>query len=170
MSVDYEVGGIINPVDMGDAALCWLATTATLMSWSNLKLMGLSETASQLGSPFTQYLTSGDSLPAAQVPLFLQRSKLVSLPGQSRTAKAWEDLLRAHGPLGVGVDADDPNNYMAHLVTMYGISGDGTPQGTLVKLIDPSGGEKLTVTFKEFGELYGASDAVNTLFNVFHNH
>lgn len=78
-------------------------------------------------------------------------------------------MLKAHGPLGVGVDADNPNNYMAHLVTIYGIDGDGTPKGTTIKLIDPNGGRELVITFEAFGKLYGATDAVNTLFNVFHN-
>jgi hypothetical protein len=31
MSVNFEVGGIINPIDQGDSELCWLATTATLL-------------------------------------------------------------------------------------------------------------------------------------------
>jgi len=58
---------------------------------------------------------------------------------------------------------------MAHLVTIYGISGDETPKRTNVKLIDPNGGRKITITFEKLAELYGANDAVNTPFNVFHN-
>ncbi|MBY2988299.1 papain-like cysteine protease family protein [Rhizobium leguminosarum] len=167
--MNYEVAGTINPVDQNDGALCWLATTATLLSWSFLRPMSLRETANHLGSPFKDYLTSGDPLLARDIPLFLQRSRLISVAGQSRPARAWEALLKAHGPLGVGVDADAPDNYMAHLVTIYGISGDETPKRTNVKLIDPNGGRKITITFEKLAELYGANDAVNTPFNVFHN-
>lgn len=169
MSVNYEVPGTIHPVDQNSEALCWLATTATLLSWSMVQLMDMRSAAAYLGKPFTDYLTSGDALPGADVPLFLQKSKFVPEPGQSRTAKAWETLLKAHGPLAVGIDADAPDNYMTHLVTIYGIAGDETPKGTKVKLIDPQGGHFLTITFEQLGELYEANDAVHTMFNVFHN-
>ncbi len=169
MSVNFEVGGIINPVDQGESHFCWLATTATLFSWSRLRRLSMSETAALLGSPFTDYYAAGDALDAQLVPLFLQRSGLIAPAGQSRTAKGWEELLKAHGPIGVGIDADAPDNYMSHLVTMYGIVGDGTANGTIVKLIDPSGGRRLSISFRELAQRYGANDPLLMPFNVFHN-
>lgn len=169
MKVNYEVGGILNPVDQVETHFCWLAVTAMLLSWARLRPLSMSETASLLGSPFSDYFVSGDALDAEMIPLFLQRSGLVAPAGQSRTAKGWEDLLRARGPLGVGIDADDPDNYMSHLVIMYGIIGDGTANGTTVKLIDPSGGARISISFGELAQRYGANDPVGMPFNVFHN-
>lgn len=169
MVLDYEVAGIINPVDQGVSNLCWLATTATLLSWKLLSLMDMKATAKHLGPEFEALHTSGDGLSSANIPLFLTRSKLISKAGQSRTAKTWEQLLKTHGLLAVGVDADQPNNYMAHLVTMYGISGDETLNGTTIKIIDPAGGVKKPLSFKQFGQMYGSDDAVNITFNLFHN-
>ena len=169
MTVNYEVAGIINPVNQGDSNLCWLATTATLLSWKQLVLMDMKATAKQLGPKFEFLLSQAAPLPAAAISEFMSRAKFVALAGQSRPARAWESLLKAHGLLAVGVDADAPNNYMAHLITLYGIAGDGTLDGTKFKIIDPDGGIKKTLTFRQFGEMYSAYDAVNTPFNVFHN-
>jgi Papain-like cysteine protease AvrRpt2 len=131
--------------------------------------MDMPTAASYLGSPFTEYLVGGDSLPSSQINYFMKKANFKALTGQSRPAEVWESLLKTHGPLAVGVDADNPDNYMAHLVTMYGISGDETPKGTTVKLIDPKGGRLLSIKFETFGKLYGANDVVNAPFNVFHN-
>lgn len=169
MAVNYEVSGIINPVDQGDSNLCWLATTATLLSWKLLSPMDMRATAKHLGPEFEVLLTGGDALPGTYIPRFLQRSKLIALAGQSRPATALEKLLKDHGLLAVGVDADAPNNYMAHLITLYGIAGDGSLDGTRLKIIDPAGGARKTLTFREFGRIYGADDATSIPFNMFYS-
>lgn len=169
MTVNYEVAGIINPVDQGDSNLCWLATTATLLSWKRLVPMDMKATAKQLGPEFESLLSQDAPLPATAISAFMSRAKFVALAGQSRPVTAWESLLKKHGLLAVGVDADSPNNYMAHLITLYGVKGDGTLDGTHFKIIDPNGGVKKSLTFRQFGEVYGADDAVNIPFNVFHS-
>lgn len=168
MAVDFEVPGIIRPVDQGVSNLCWLATTTTLLSWKLLTPMDMRATAQRLGPEFETLLTGGDELPPALVNRFIERSGLIAVAGQSRAAADWERMLKDHGLLAVGVEADQPDNYMAHLITLYGISGDGSLDGTSLKIIDPDGGAKKTLTFRAFGKLYDANDAVNIPFNVFH--
>lgn len=169
MAVNYEVPGTINLVDQGRSNLCWLATTATLLSWKRFVPMDMKATAKLLGTKYESLLSQGASLPATLISDFMGRAKFVALAGQSRPASAWEGLLKKHGLLAVGVDADSPNNYMAHLITICGVAGDGSLDGTQFMIIDPDGGVKKSLSFREFGKMYGADDAVNIPFNVFHN-
>lgn len=169
MAVNYEVPGLINPVDQGDSNLCWLATSATLLSWKRLVPMDMKATAKLLGQKYESLLSQGAPLPANLISDFMSRAKFAALAGQSRPANAWEGLLKRHGLLAVGVDADSPNNYMAHLIALYGVKGDGSLDGTQFKIIDPDGGVKKSLSFRQFGRMYGADDAVNIPFNVFHN-
>lgn len=108
MAVNYEVPGLINPVDQGDSNLCWLATTATLLSWKRLVPMDMKATAKLLGQKYESLLSQGAPLPANLISDFMSRVKFAALAGQSRPANAWEGLLKRHGLLAVGVDADSP--------------------------------------------------------------
>lgn len=58
---------------------------------------------------------------------------------------------------------------MAHLIALYGVKGDDSLDGTQFKIIDPDGGVKKSLSFRQFGRMYDADDAVNIPFNVFHN-
>ena len=169
MAVNYEVLGVINAVDQGQSSLCWLATTATLLSWRRMTLLDMKATAKELGAEFEALYAHKAPLSASMIGTFKKRARLITEAGQSRPAKTWEDLLRKHGPVAVGIDADAPGNYMAHLVTLYAIKGDETLKGTRLKFIDPAGGKKLDLTFGEFGKLHGAADAVNAPFDVFYS-
>lgn len=168
MSVNYKVPKAFTIVDQGNSNLCWLATTTMLLSWKSQLSMDMKATAKRLGPEFEALLAKGEALSQNNFTLFLKRSGLIGLVGQSRPAKVWEQLLKTHGLLAVGVDTDAPNNAMAHLVVLQEIVGDESLDGTRFNLIDPNGGVSKSVTFRQFGALYGADDAVNIDFNVFH--
>lgn len=168
MTVNYTVPGTITKIDQGKSNLCWLATTTMLLASKVPVPMDMKTTAKRLGPEFEALLSKGAALRGDLINLFQQRAGIISLAGQSRPATAWEALLKSKGLLAVGIDADEPNNFMAHLVMLYGISGDGSLDKTHLSIIDPAGGTEKKLTFRQFAKVYGADDAVNMPFNVFY--
>ena len=53
-------------------------------------------------------------------------------PPQSYTIEGWRELLEQNGPLWLGVAVPS-----GHAVVITGLSGDGTPEGTIVRYDDP---------------------------------
>ncbi|WP_258389042.1 papain-like cysteine protease family protein [Paenibacillus spongiae] len=51
-----------------------------------------------------------------------------------------EYLLKLYDPLWATTDEDPTANFSIHARIISGISGDGTPDGTLLRIIDPAGG------------------------------
>jgi hypothetical protein len=94
---------------------------------------------------------------------------LIAEPPQCYTVDAFRQLLESYGPLWVGIHTNDGWN---HAVVVTGIYGDGTPDGTYVRIHDPWGrtpgtpaspgshnptpgqGSRYTLTFTEFEKEY----------------
>jgi hypothetical protein len=69
-------------------------------------------------------------------------------PPQSFTVTAFAQLIQQYGPLWVAQQIDDP-----HILVITGISGDGTPTGTILSINDPwppGGGSQYTLTYAQF--------------------
>ena len=70
------------------------------------------------------------------------------------TAEGILGLLAAHGPLWVTTDEDASALFAVHARIMTGIEGDGSPDGTMLQLIDPAGGSQGWELLSRFVERY----------------
>lgn len=84
----------------------------------------------------------------------LEVTGLVSEPkGTNWPIDKYRRLIRSYGPLWLTTDVDmDPGagDIALHVRILTGIWGDGTPEGTTVRLVDPADGEAHEFTFEEF--------------------
>lgn len=77
-------------------------------------------------------------------------------------------LLEAHGPLWAFRNEDFDGNALVHAQIITAMRGDGSPEGTMVTLADPSKTDFHEVTFSEFAKGLEALDVVNIGLGIMH--
>jgi ABC-type bacteriocin/lantibiotic exporter with double-glycine peptidase domain len=135
MTVDYTVPYVQQSQEMS----CWAAATAMVMSWKQ----GQSLPEQAILDQFRQFGTDG--MDAAECLQLAQKLGMHVLPEMCRTPQAWDDALAA-GPIMVGIPG--------HWIVLAGISGDMTPAGTTVHILDPARGEMASVPYATLEDQY----------------
>jgi N-acetyl-anhydromuramyl-L-alanine amidase AmpD len=133
---------------------CWAASAAMIVGWRDKMSIDPSEIASGAG----QWAAFKDGLNPADVPSLAQAWGLVMEPPQSYTIEGFRQLLENDGPLWVGEAVPG-----LHAIVVHGIYGDGTPDGTSVRIKDPwepGVGSEYNLTFRQFVQQYEAA-AIN---------
>jgi hypothetical protein len=161
---------------------CWAYTATAMKSWKDGKTYTIEEVLKQIDSIIEekQHRRRKAAKPGEKVErLFVtkywnkfQISKGLKLDEMDEFLGAldlkrtslkdctlWEirELLEEHGPLWVVEDRDKDPNSVLHAIVITGIKGDGTVDGTLLKIIDPASRKpERGETFREFIEKYEA--------------
>ena len=73
---------------------------------------------------------------------------------ENLTIDGWEQKLRTYGLLWVGTLAETDPSSGLHSRIVEGMFGDGTPDGTSMKIIDPDGGKRYPEEFRTFLDKY----------------
>ncbi|MDY8138116.1 M12 family metallopeptidase [Aquimarina sp. 2201CG5-10] len=108
---------------------CWAASAAMIVGWRDQISINPEDIARGIGG-WRNYFHNG-GLPADNVEMF-HHWGLTYVHPQSYTVQGFADLLN-NGPLWVATNLDnDP-----HVVVVTGMSGDGTPDGTMLTVQDP---------------------------------
>jgi len=147
INVQYDVPLISQQTGMS----CWAAGAAMLVAWQNNMSVDPSEIANATGY-WAQYKTGLDAEDTQMFKIW----GMTPEPGQSYTVEAFEQLLKTYGPLWVASAEPGP-----HIRVVTGLSGDGTPDGTIVHINDPwekgmddfrlpNAGSMTTETYSEF--------------------
>jgi len=165
MSFDFMVPPPIEAVDQGNGNLCWLAATSVLFGWRDSSPLSLADSAARLGVEFTGLFGASKALPAAWVPLWAERGGYSKEGLQCIDASGWDSLLRQHGPLIVLVDGTG-GGVINHAVVVYGIVGDGSPDGTTLQVANGQGGAMEKWTFFNFVTIFEAEAGANLSFSV----
>lgn len=156
----YRVRGAIPRVLQEGGYDCWAAAAAMMLSWRDQIDYTKAEAAQVAGSEFVRLLEAkgqGGIEPSAKGE-FLKRLGLTAEAPQTFTERGVRDLLREHGPLWVTVnqgDSNDPYFVLPHARVIVSIDGDGTPDGTFVTYLDPSGfAERPRVSLQQFTDTF----------------
>ncbi len=131
---------------------CWAAGAAMLVGWKNKMSINPSEIAAAVGY-WKQY--EKDGLNAEDQKMF-RIWGLTPEPAQTYTVEGFKQLLEQYGPLWVASAEPSP-----HIRVVTGMSGDGTPDGTIVYINDPwqkgmdefrmpNSGSQYTETYRTF--------------------
>jgi N-acetylmuramoyl-L-alanine amidase len=136
---------------------CWAAGAAMIIGWRDCVDVDPEELARGSGhwADYRDGLHPRDASALARV-WGLDHALVGAL-----TAGRLIDLLEAHGPLWVGEASPG-----LHVVVVAGARGDGTPEGTVVRVLDPwpvGQGERYTVPFRQFlANLLAVADVAQT--------
>ena len=117
---------------------CWAASTAMVAGWNRQQSIPPQEIARTIGY-WNQYAKTG--LDAEDQRVFDAWDMAYEAP-QSYSVEGFRRLLEAWGPVWVAAKVGGP-----HVRVVYGLSGDGTPEGTTVYIHDPW--EEGMTTFRE---------------------
>ena len=155
----YRVRGAIPRVLQQGNYDCWAAAAAMMLSWRDQVNYTKGEVASLAGPDFVRLLeTKGSGIGASAKGEFLKRLGLTAEAPQTFTARGLRELLQEHGPLWVTVnqgDGNDPYFVLPHARVIIAMDGDGTPDGTFVTYLDPSGfAERPRVSLQEFTDTF----------------
>ena len=142
-------------------ASCWASAMSMVVGWRDFQSIDPTTIAGQASNP-----NDRASLAAAW--------DLEIVPPASYNALEMAQMLQAHGPLWVAArPAGDP-----HVFVIFGICGDGTPDGTFVYITDPWGnvpgsprapssnptpgqGSRYSLTYREFAGQYDPRGLTN---------
>ena len=122
---------------------CWAAAAAMLVGWRDCIDMDVEEVARGAG----RWEAIRDGLEPADVEVLARTWGLVLEPPRRYSLQALRELLERYGPLWIGEASPG-----LHVVTLAGMYGDGTPDGTFVRVADPwpiGRGERYTLSFRD---------------------
>ena len=153
-SVDFEVPGTKRFFRQSSPDTCWAAVAAMMRAWkyaSPATATVKSEIAAIPG-PFAGYLAADMALDIAsknalvrQLGLNADRAVL-----SSATPQTYLRLMGDYGPLWITVDGDQTAEVSPHAKFVYGLIGDMTAEGTMLKVVDPNNGRESQVRFSDF--------------------
>lgn len=157
----------VDLVGQPDNASCWATAAAMVVGWRDRVSITIDAIKQMFGTA-TGLATNAGLSPDDRQKL-ADTLSLVAEPPQSYTVDGFRAILENYGPAWAGIRTDDG---WGHAVVMTGIYGDGTPNGTYVRIHDPWGrspgtptrpgahnptpgqGSRYTLTFAEFEKEY----------------
>jgi hypothetical protein len=141
--MNYTIPGHIFPVAQDKNMACWAAGTAIMMSWKAQQSITITEAMQRLGAKYMQIYQSNTGLFDRDSAALAAAAGFEVEPPMSFSVEGWEQLLRRYGPLFVFTAHP---NLAIHGRVIKAISGDGTPAGTQVSVLDPAGGREYPET------------------------
>jgi hypothetical protein len=156
-SISYTTPGHVPPIAQDKDYACWAAVTTMMMSWRDNTVYSIGDATSKIGAKWRALYDAGATtgLAAADKPAFLAAAGLSAEPPANYTIERWETLLREYGPLWVTTNEGFGTPYFAiHARIVTGISGDGTPGGTTLAIVDPAGAKTYSENFQTFVSKY----------------
>ena len=145
--IRYTVPGIIAPVRQPSGMSCWAAMFTMMYSWKNQVSIPIETAVGMLGPTYLQCFRDNTGLPIEANRQLADDAGMVAEPLVNPSIEGWRSLLARNGLLwtsyGWQVMAPDGMTVQRrgrHILIFYGIEGDGTPDGTQIKYVDPSDG------------------------------
>jgi hypothetical protein len=133
---------------------CWAAAAAMLVGWRDCIDIDPEEVALGTG----RWEAYRDGLEQEDVHALAAAWGLVREPPRTYTVASLRQLLQDHGPLWVGEASPG-----LHVIAIAGMYGDGTPDGTFVRVADPwpvGRGERYTISFRELSRRLAAAAGI----------
>jgi hypothetical protein len=153
-AIDFTVPGTVTPLKQPSPDTCWAAVTAMLTGWRSADDTPptVAGEIARIGSPYTGYLQQDVPLAATDKNALITKLGMVADPIGLASAEpsAYLDLLSTYGPLWATVDGDETAAVSAHAKLIYGLRGDGSAKGTVLRIVDPVSGTKVEQTFSDF--------------------
>ena len=134
---------------------CWAAAAAMIIGWRDCLDIDPEDVARASG----RWADYRDGMRPDDIDAFADTWGLHVEPVESLTIAHLRDLLQTNGPLWVGEASDG-----LHVIVIAGVHGDGTPEGTFVRVLDPwpeGRGERYTLKMTDLLDSLRAAHQVS---------
>jgi hypothetical protein len=167
-AIDVAINPNISPLQQKSNMTCWAAGGAMMVSWQSQTSIAIKDLLDRLGGDWRKKFDNNEGLTANQIRAFFAALGLVEEGPASYTPEGLARLLASKGPLlEIGDDSID-NNRVVHVRIITAVRGDGTPQGTEVKLADSATGTIVPESFTDFDKRHSSTDPVRFGVGLFH--
>jgi len=123
-----------------------------------------------LGEPYSSVYRKDSGLPIEANRQLAGRAGMVAEPLYNPSIDGWANLLRRHGLLWTsfgwqvfGPDGKTVTRAGRHILIFYGIFGDGSANGTHIRYVDPSDGNRHTMTVERMVQQHETGFAMRRL-------
>jgi hypothetical protein len=152
MSLPYDVHGMKVVLAQPTNMVCWATVYTMMYSWRRQESVPIRDAVALVGANYARMFDRNEGLPPSDFVPFLRAARMSHEPMINLTIEAWEQKLRCHGLLWVGTMNTDYSGRHSRIIA--GMSGDGRPEGTTMKILDPDGGRRYDETFTVFLRKY----------------
>lgn len=157
-SFDINIPGVIPVLAQPSSMSCWAAVTTMMLSWRDQTSYTIKQAIDLVGSKYSSKLpppkTNDVGLFSSEKEQFLADAGLVGEPPMNYSVEGLKVLLQRHGPIWATTDEDPSAKFAIHARIITGMFGDGTADGTSLRIIDPNGGRQYTETFRSFAKKF----------------
>lgn len=153
-AVDYAIPGVFGPLAQPSGKSCWATVFTMLMSWRRQQSLSIEDALAAVGQKWVDIYRADTGLAGEDKPAFLAAAGLVAEPPQSWSVEGWERLLRDYGPIWVTTDEAPGESWAIHARVITAIRGDGTPDNTMLTIVDPAGGRQYRESIATFVPKY----------------
>ena len=150
----FRVPGIVPPERQPTSMVCWATVTTMMVDWRQNRSNTIPSVIGNIGSNWLAKFTSNGGLTSSEKGSYLAAAGLVAEPPMSYSIEGWLQLLRTYGPLWVTTDEDPSEDFAIHARIMVGIEGDGTADGTSVRIVDPATATEYSETVTVFTQKF----------------
>lgn len=147
---NYNVPGIVPLIAQPKTKACWATAAAMMVGWRDQMSYSIEEVVEMAGADYLTKFKNNKGLYSSEKPLFLASLGLHSEPPMSYPVSAFLSLLKTNGPLWVTTDEDPGKAFAVHARIVTGMFGDGTTNGTFLRINDPDGGRQYTESYRDF--------------------
>jgi peptidoglycan hydrolase-like protein with peptidoglycan-binding domain len=153
--VPYNVPGVKTVLAQPSPMGCWATVYCMMRCWKEQNSYSIRDAVLKVGQKWaTQYDKSFpptmQGMPPGDFGSFLRDARMSHQPMANLPISDWARLLRQHGLLWIGASVDVHPNTGLHSRILEGITGNGQPESTSMKIIDPDGGRRYTEAFMVF--------------------
>ena len=106
------------------------------------------------GATYRAMFDANKGLQAADHEAFAEACGMKGEPPMCYTVSGLRGLIELYGPLIVIADEAPGDLWAIHARVVRGIYGDGTVDGTFLRINDPAGGRQYTESFRAFSRKF----------------
>ena len=151
---NYNVPGIVPIIAQPSWRTCWATVATMLVSWRDQASYTIQTVMDMAGAIYRTKFDNDQGLLGSEKAAFLTALGMTGEPPMSYPVTGLRALLENHGPLWVTTDEQPGAGFSIHARIITGMFGNGTINGTRLRINDPDGGRQYTETFRAFTQKF----------------
>jgi hypothetical protein len=133
----YDVRGGVPIIGQAKSKDCWAASATMMVSWRDQASHSVDDVVNAAGPPYPDKYANNTGIAWTEARTFLNALGLRDEPPADYSAEQVLDFLKLYGPLWVTTEESPAGSFAPHARIITGIFGDGTPDGTFLRLNNP---------------------------------